>query len=92
MVYLLRDDTTFVAANPAMMDKLLNCYKTFIVRWRIRMNPGKCQVMYNERALDADIRTHLFGDTVISQVKSLKYLGYWIGRAGRSENDKHIIA
>ena len=62
------------------------------VRWRIRVNPGKCKVMYSERAKEADIRTHLFGDTVISHVKSLKYLGYWIGRAGRSENDKHIIA
>ena len=92
MVYLFCDDTAFVAENPAMMDKLLECYKTFTVRWRIRVNPGKCEVMYSERAKEADIRTHLFGDTVISHVKSLKYLGYWIGRAGRSENDKHIIA
>ena len=55
------------------------------------MSPGKCKVMYSERVLDADIRTHSFGGTVISQVKSPKYLGYWIGRAGRSENDKHIM-
>ena len=86
------DDTAFVAENPAMMDKLLDCYKTFIVRWRIRVNPGKCKVMHSERAKEADIATHLFGDTMISHVKSLKYLGYWIGRAGRTENDKHIIA
>ena len=92
MVYLFCDDTAFVAENPIMMDKLLNCYKTFTVRWRIRVNPGKCKVMYSERAKEADIRTHLFGDTVISHVKSLKYLGYWIGRAGRTENDKHIMA
>ena len=59
-----------------MMDKRLDCYKTFIGRWRIRVNPGKCKVMYSERTLDADIRTHLFGDTVMSQVKSLKYLGH----------------
>ena len=90
MVYLFCDDTAFVAENPAMMDKLLDCYKTFIVRWRIRVNPGKCKVMYSERAKEADIRTHLFGDTVISHVKSLKYLGYWIGRPGRSENDKLV--
>ena len=92
MVYLFCDDTAFVAENPVMMDRLLNCYKTFTVRWRIRVNPGKCKVMYSERAKEADIRTHLFGGTVISHVKSLKYLGYWIGRAGRAENDKHIIA
>ena len=48
--------------------------------------------MYSERTLAADTRTHLFGDTVISEVQSLKYLGYWIGRAGRAENDKHVIA
>ena len=44
MVYLFCDDTAFVAENPAMMDILLNCYKTFTVRWRIRVNPGKCKV------------------------------------------------
>ena len=92
MVYLFCDDTAFVAENPAMMERILDCYKTFTIRWRIRVNPGKCKVMYSGRALDADIRNHLFGDTVMSQVESLKYLGYWIGRAGRSENDKHIIA
>ena len=48
--------------------------------------------MYSERALVADIHTHRFGDIEIAHVKSLKYLGYWIGRAGRAENDKHIIA
>ena len=72
MVYLFCDDTSFVAANLAMMDKLLRCYKTFTVRWRITVNPGKRKVMYSERAKEADIRTHLFGDTVISHVKSLK--------------------
>ena len=82
MVCLFCDDTAFVAENPIMMDKLLNCYKTFTVRWRIRVNPGKCKVMYSERTKEADLRTHLFGGTVISHVKSLKYLGYWIGRAG----------
>ena len=56
------------------------------------MNPGKCKVIYSERTLEADVRTHSFGDIEIAQVKSLKYLGYWIGRAGRAENDKHIIA
>ena len=86
MVYLFCDDTSFVDENPAMMDKLLDCHKAFTVMWRIRVNPGKCNVMYSERALDADIRTHLFGDTVISHVKSLKLLGYWIGRAGKSKN------
>ena len=64
MVYLFCDDTAFVAENPVMMDKLLSCYKTFIVRWRIRVNPGKFKVMYSERTKEADIRTHLFGDTV----------------------------
>ena len=94
MVYLFCDDTTFVASDPAMMDLLIGCYKTFTLRWRIRANPGKCKVMYSEieRTLAADTRTHLFAGTVISEVKSLKYLGYWIGRAGRTENDKHIIA
>ena len=48
--------------------------------------------MYSQRTLEADVRTRRFGDIEIAQVKSLKYLGYWIGRAGRAENDKHIIA
>ena len=40
MVYLFCDDTTFVASDSAMMDLLINCYKTFTIRWRIRVNPG----------------------------------------------------
>ncbi len=40
--YLFCDDTAFAAENPAMMDTLLGCYKTFTVRWRIRVNLGKC--------------------------------------------------
>ena len=90
MVYLFCDDTAFVASNPAMVDLLINCYKTFTIRWRIRVNPGKCKVMYSEKA--ARTQTHFFGHSEISEVESLKYLGYWIGRAGRAENDKHVIA
>ena len=75
MVYLFCDDTAFVASEPAMMDVLINCYKTFTIRWRIRVNPGKCKVMYSERIPEADVRTHRFGDIEIAQVKSLKYLG-----------------
>ena len=63
-----------------------------IFSWYLICNPGKCKVMYSERTLAADTRTHLFGGNVIAEVQSLKYLGYWIGRAGRAENDKHIIA
>lgn len=88
MVHLFCDDTTFVASEPAMMNLLLGCHKAFTVRWRITVNPGKCKVMYSEQTLAANVRTHMFGDTKISEVKSLKYLGYWIGRAGRAENDK----
>ena len=44
MVYLFCDDTAFVASEPIMMDLLLSCYKTFTVRWRIRVNPGAWQV------------------------------------------------
>ena len=73
MVYLFCDDTAFVAAEPAMMDMLINCYKTFTIRWRIRVNPGKCKVMYSGRTSEADVRTHRCGD-IIAQVKSLKYL------------------
>ena len=83
MVYLFCDDTAFVAAEPAMMDKLLGCYKTFTVRWRIRVNPGKCKVMYSEDAVNT--QAHYFGESVIAEVNSLRYLGYWLGRAGRSE-------
>ena len=46
MVYLFCDDTAFVASEPEMMELLLGCYKTFTIRWRIRVNPGKCKVMY----------------------------------------------
>ena len=92
MICLFCDDTTFVASEPTMMDLLISCYKNFTIRWRIRVNPGKCKVVYSERALAADVRTHRFGDIVIAHIKSLKYLGYWIGRAGRAENDKHNIA
>ena len=90
MVYLFCDDTAFVAENPAMMDVLLNCYKTFTVRWRIRVNPGKCKVMYSELATIT--KAHYFGHSLINEVTTLKYLGYWIGRTGRHENDKHLIA
>ena len=48
--------------------------------------------MYSDKTPDEDTRAHLFGGTVIAEVKSLKCLGYCIGRAGRAENDKHIIA
>ena len=92
MVYLFCDKTTFVASELAMMDLLISCYMNFTIRWRIRANPGKCKDIYSERALAADVRTHRFWDIEIAHVKSLKYLGYWIGRAGRAENDKHIIA
>jgi hypothetical protein len=90
MVYLFCDDTAFVAENPAMMDVLLNCYKTFTVRWRIRVNPGKCKVMYSKLATTT--KAHYFGHSLINEVTKLKYLGYWIGRTGRHENDKHLIA
>ena len=85
MVYLFCDDTAFVAAEPAMMDLLINCYKTFTIRWRIRVNPGKCKVMYSERTLEADVRTHRFGDIEIAQVKSLKVSGVldWKGWQSR---------
>lgn len=48
--------------------------------------------MYSEQTSDVDVCTHMFGDKKIAEVKSLKYLGYWIGKTGRAENDKHIIA
>ena len=72
------------------MDILLNCYKTFTVRWRIRVNPGKCKVMYSESA--AVSKAHYFGHSLIAEVTTLKYLGYWIGSTGRHENDKHLVA
>ena len=56
------------------MDLLIGCYKTFTIRWRIRVNPGKCKVMYSEKTLAADTRTHLFGDTVIAEVHSLWFV------------------
>ena len=89
-VYLFCDDTSFVASDPAMMDLLLSCYKTFTIRWRIRVKPSKCKVMYSENATQP--QAHFFGDSEISEVNTLKYLGYWIGKAGRAENDKHVIA
>ena len=36
-------------------------------------------------------QSHFFGDSVIPEVGKLKYLGYWIGKEGRSENDKHLV-
>ena len=90
MVYLFCDDTAFVAADHAMMDILLDCHKTFTVRWRIGMNHGKCKVMYSESATST--KTHYFGHSAIAEVSTLKYLGYWLGRTGRHENDKHIVA
>ena len=74
MVYLFCGDTAFVAPNPAMVGLLIGCYKTFTIRWRIRVNPGKCKVMYSERALHT--HAHFFGDNEISEVQSLKYLGF----------------
>ena len=57
---------------------------------RIRVNPGKCKVMYSESA--AAKKSHYFGHSLIAEVTTLKYLGYWIGKTGRHENDKHLIA
>ena len=74
MVYLFYHDTAFVAENPAMMNIFLNCYKTFIVRWRIRVDPGRCKVMYSESA--ASTKAHYFGHSIIVEVSTLKYLGY----------------
>ena len=44
------------------------------------------KVLYNHT------HARYFGNNEISEVESLKHLGYWIGRPGRAENDKHIIA
>ena len=68
MVYLFCDGTAFVASNPAMMDLLIGCYKTFTIRWRIRINPGKCKVVYSEKTLHT--HAHYFGDNEISRVQS----------------------
>ena len=46
--------------------------------------------MYSDRALRT--QSHFFGDSDIPEVDKLKYLGYWIGKGGRSENDKHLVA
>ena len=40
----------------------------------------------------ATLGTMRYQDQERGLVQSLKYLGYWIGRVGRAENDKHIIA
>ena len=69
--------TAFEAEDPSMMDVLLNCYKTFTVRWRIRVNPRKCKVMYSESA--AAPKVHCFRHSLIAEVTTLKYLGYWKG-------------
>ena len=90
MVYLFCVDTAFVAEDPNMMDVLLNCYKRFNVRWKIRVIPGKCKVMYSESA--AASKAHSFGHSLIAEVTTLKYLGYWIGKIDRHANDKHLIA
>ena len=73
-----------------MMDLLIWCYKTFTIRWRIRVNLSKCKVAYSEKTLHT--YAHYFGDNETSRVQSLKYLRYWIGRVGRAENDKHVVA
>ena len=54
------------------------------------MNPGKCKVMYSESA--ADTKAHYFGHSLIAEVSTLKYLGYWIGRVGSHEDDKYLVA
>ena len=41
-----------------MMDLLIGCYKNFTIRWRIRVNPGKCEVMYSNKTPDEDTRAH----------------------------------
>ena len=73
-----------------MTDGLLNCYKTFTVRWRIRVNLVKCKIMYNEST--ATSKTDYFGHNLIAEVTILKHLGCWIGRTGSHENDTHLIA
>ena len=67
----------------SMMDTciLLNCYKTFTVRWRIRVNPGKCKVMYSESAVNT--KTHYFGHSIIAEVTTLKYIPGLLDRKHR---------
>ena len=54
------------------------------------MNPGECKVMYSEST--ADTKAHYFGHSLVAEMSTLKYLGYQIGRVGRHENDKHLVA
>ena len=46
--------------------------------------------MYNESV--ATSKAHYFGHSLIAEVTTLKCLGYWVGKTGRRENDKHLIA
>ena len=78
---------TLIISN--MVDVVLNCYKTFIVRWRIRGNHGKCKAMYSESATVS--KAHYFGHGLIVEVATLKCLGHWIGKTGRHAHDKQLI-
>ena len=44
LVYLFVDDTAFISHDISTTNLLLASYYSFTVKWRIRVNPGKCKV------------------------------------------------
>ena len=91
LVFLFVDDTAFVTDNELALQALLDCYHSFTVTWRIRVNPSKCKVLRNKNC-GVTVNEPMIGDSVVKTVQFLKYLGYWLGVNGRVKNDEHIKA
>ena len=90
LVYLFVDDTAFISSDIDTTNLLLGSYHNFTVKWRIRVNPGKCKVLRNKYCDQAG-EVH-FGAETVPAVEYLKYLGYWLGVKGRIKNDTIIKA
>ena len=81
-VYLFVDDTAFSCKSPEIMNKMLERYRVFVHKWRVRVNPNKCKVL----EMNNNGHEYKFGNFVMKLERALKYLGYWLGSNGRDEH------
>jgi hypothetical protein len=70
MVYLFVDDTAFISHDMETTNLLLKAYHNFTVKWRVRVNPGKCKVLKNNFCEGSG--EAFFGDKVVATVAYLK--------------------
>ena len=75
-MYLLVDDTTFLAEKTADMNRILAAYNNFVKKWRIGINASKCKALQNEHVsvdLGWSDSVYMLGGSEINKVQTLKY-------------------